>query len=109
MSSDGLTYTFTLKSGVNYGDPFGDVQVTSGDIVRALEREADPDASVGGYNFYYGIIDGFSAAVPSSAGRKAKRRSPRRTSVAATQPPRAPKCSSRSELVPSASVSSASS
>jgi peptide/nickel transport system substrate-binding protein len=60
MSSDGLTYTFTLKSGINYGDPFGDVQVTSADIVRALEREADPDASVGGYNFYYSIIDGFS-------------------------------------------------
>src|SRR4030095_3638918 len=39
----------------------GDVQVTSGDIVRALEREADPDASVGGYNFYYNVIDGFAA------------------------------------------------
>jgi len=38
ISSDGLTYTFTLKSGVAYGDPFGDVSVTSGDIVRALER-----------------------------------------------------------------------
>src|SRR6266540_3160746 len=59
ISSDGLTYTFTLKSGIFYGDPFGDVSVTSGDIVRALEREADPDASVGGYNFYYNIIDGF--------------------------------------------------
>ena len=59
ISSDGLTYTFTLKSGVQYGDPFGDVSVTSGDIVRALEREADPDASVGGYNFYYNVIDGF--------------------------------------------------
>ncbi len=60
ISSDGLTYTFTLKSGVDYGDPFGDVSVTSGDIVRALEREADPDASVGGYNFYYNVIDGFA-------------------------------------------------
>ena len=60
ISSDGLTYTFTLKSGVNYGDPFTDVSVTSGDIVRALERESDPDASVGGYNFYYNIIDGFA-------------------------------------------------
>jgi peptide/nickel transport system substrate-binding protein len=59
ISSDGLTYTFTLKSGVAYGDPFGDVTVTSGDIVRALERESDPDASVGGYNFYYNVIDGF--------------------------------------------------
>lgn len=60
VSSDGLTYTFTLKSGINYGDPFGDVSVTSGDIVRALERESDPDASVGGYNFYYNVIDGFA-------------------------------------------------
>jgi peptide/nickel transport system substrate-binding protein len=60
ISSDGLTYTFTLKSGVAYGDPFGDVTVTSGDIVRALEREADPDASVGGYNFYYNPIVGFA-------------------------------------------------
>jgi peptide/nickel transport system substrate-binding protein len=60
ISSDGLTYTFTLKSGINYGDPFTDVSVTSADIVRALEREADPDASVGGYNFYYNIIDGFA-------------------------------------------------
>ena len=59
ISADGLTYTFTLKSGVNYGDPFTDVSVTSADIVRAIEREADPDASVGGYNFYYNIIDGF--------------------------------------------------
>src|SRR3712207_8603632 len=49
VSSDGLTYTFTLKSGINYGDPFTDVEVTSGDIVRALEREADPDAAVNGY------------------------------------------------------------
>jgi peptide/nickel transport system substrate-binding protein len=60
ISSDGLTYTFTLKSGVNYGDPFTDVSVTSGDIVRALEREADPNAAVNGYNFYYNIIDGFA-------------------------------------------------
>ena len=59
VSSDGLTYTFTLKSGINYAPPFGDVAVTSGDIVRALEREADPDAAVNGYNFYYSIIEGF--------------------------------------------------
>ena len=59
VSSDGLTYTFTLKSGINYAPPFGDVAVTSGDIARALEREADPDAAVNGYNFYYSIIDGF--------------------------------------------------
>jgi peptide/nickel transport system substrate-binding protein len=60
VSSDGLTYTFTLKSGINYSPPFQDVAVTSGDIVRALERVADPNASVGGYNFYYNPIEGFA-------------------------------------------------
>jgi peptide/nickel transport system substrate-binding protein len=59
ISSDGLTYTFTLKSGVNYAPPFEDVSVTSQDIIRAIERTADPDASVNGYSFYYSIIDGF--------------------------------------------------
>jgi peptide/nickel transport system substrate-binding protein len=59
ISSDGLTYTFTLKSGVNYAPPFEDVSVTSQDIVRAIERTADPDASVNGYSFYYSIIKGF--------------------------------------------------
>ena len=81
ISSDGLTYTFTLKSGISYGDPFGDVEVTSGDIVRALERESDPDASVGGYNFYYNIIDGFAefgeGKADSIGPRDARRQHPR--------------------------------
>ena len=59
VSSDGLTYTFTLKSGVFYSPPFQDVQVTAGDFIRALEREANPKANVGGYSFYYSVIDGF--------------------------------------------------
>jgi len=59
VSADGLTWTFTLKSGVNYSPPFEDVSVTSGDIVRAIMREADPDASAGGYPFYYSVIEGF--------------------------------------------------
>ena len=42
ISSDGLTYTFSLKSGINYAPPFEDVAVTSADIIRALERESDP-------------------------------------------------------------------
>jgi peptide/nickel transport system substrate-binding protein len=33
--------------------------VTAGDFIRALEREADPEASVGGYSFYYSAIVGF--------------------------------------------------
>lgn len=59
VSADGLTYTFSLKSGIKYSPPFETVEVISGDIVRALEREADPNAAVNGYNFYYSIIKGF--------------------------------------------------
>ncbi|MFB3739609.1 MAG: ABC transporter substrate-binding protein, partial [Candidatus Velamenicoccus archaeovorus] len=59
VSSDGLTWTFTLKSGIKYAPPFQDVEVTSGDFVRALEREADPNAAVNGYSFYYSVIKGF--------------------------------------------------
>lgn len=58
-SSDALTWTFTLKSGIRYSPPFEDVEVTAGDIIRALEREADPNANVGGYSFYYSNIVGF--------------------------------------------------
>ncbi len=60
VSADGLTWTFTLKSGIKYSPPFQNVEVTSGDIVRALEREANQNAAVGGYNFYYDVIKGFS-------------------------------------------------
>ena len=59
VSGDALTWTFTLKTGITYAPPFDAVEVTSGDFVRTLEREADPDASVGGYSFYYSIIEGF--------------------------------------------------
>ncbi len=59
VSSDGLTWTFTLKSGIFFAPPFEDVEVTSADILRAIERVADPDASVGGYPFYFSPIEGF--------------------------------------------------
>jgi peptide/nickel transport system substrate-binding protein len=59
QSADGLTWSFTLKSGIHYGDPLTDLEVTSQDIVRALEREADPDVGGLGYNFYYSVIKGF--------------------------------------------------
>jgi peptide/nickel transport system substrate-binding protein len=59
ISDDGLTWTFTLKSGIKYAPPFDTVEVTSGDFVRALERVANPDASAGGYSFYYSVIQGF--------------------------------------------------
>ena len=48
-----------IKPGVHYGDPFTDVEVTAQDFIRALEREANPKANVGGYPFYYSVIKGF--------------------------------------------------
>ena len=59
VSEDGLTWTFTMKQGINYAPPFEDVEITAGDIARALEREADPEAAANGYSFYYSVIEGF--------------------------------------------------
>ena len=59
VSSDQLTWTFQIKQGIHYGDPFTDVTVTAQDFIRALEREANPKANVGGYSFYYSVIKGF--------------------------------------------------
>ncbi|HET9671769.1 MAG TPA: ABC transporter substrate-binding protein, partial [Actinomycetota bacterium] len=58
-SEDGLTWTFSLKQGVMYAPPKDDTEITAGDFIRALEREANPKANVGGYSFYYSVIDGF--------------------------------------------------
>ncbi len=58
VSSDGLTWTFTLKPGIHYAPPFQDTVITASDIVRALEREGGLRE---GYSNYYTIIDGFDA------------------------------------------------
>jgi len=59
VSADGLTWTFSIKPGINYGDPFTDVPITAQDFIRAMEREANPKANIGGYSFYYSVIQGF--------------------------------------------------
>jgi peptide/nickel transport system substrate-binding protein len=59
VSADGLTWTYSIKPGVHYGDPFTDVEITAQDFIRALMRTANPKANVGGYSFYYSVIKGF--------------------------------------------------
>ncbi len=59
QSSDGLTWTYTIKPGIHYAPPKEDVEITAQDFIRALERTANPDANVGGYSFYYSVIEGF--------------------------------------------------
>jgi ABC-type transport system substrate-binding protein len=63
VSEDGLTWTFVLRDDVYYGPPFEDVQVVSGDFVRAFERLA----VLGSYSFYYVTIEGFVAYADGEA------------------------------------------
>ena len=57
VSADGLTWTFTLRSGLRYAPPFQDTPIVALDIVRAMEREARVGDD--GYAFYYSVIRGF--------------------------------------------------
>ncbi|HZA20436.1 MAG TPA: ABC transporter substrate-binding protein [Actinomycetota bacterium] len=59
VSEDGLTSTFQIKPGLMYAPPKDDTEITAQDFIRAMEREADPKANVGGYSFYYSVIEGF--------------------------------------------------
>ena len=68
VSEDGLTYTFTLKEGINYAPPFEDQQVVAGDFVRAFERLEIDASSDEGYPFYYTVIDGFDGAGADEEG-----------------------------------------
>ena len=60
VSNDGLTWTFKIKKGIHYAPPFQHTEITAGDFIRALEREADSEAASSGYSFYYNVIRGFS-------------------------------------------------
>ena len=58
VDSTGLHWEFKLKPGIKYAPPIT-ATVTSGDIVRALEREACTECAAGGYSFYFSVIKGF--------------------------------------------------
>jgi ABC-type transport system substrate-binding protein len=67
ISPDGLTWTFHLREGVHYAPPLQDVEVTSGDFVRALLRAGSPDAA-GGPGYYLDLIEGYGAYAKGNAG-----------------------------------------
>jgi peptide/nickel transport system substrate-binding protein len=67
VSGDGLTWTFRLKPGLHYAPPLEQVEIKAQDIIRALEREANPTTSAGGYAFYFSVIDGFDAYASGQA------------------------------------------
>jgi peptide/nickel transport system substrate-binding protein len=58
VSSDGLTWTFKVRSGVHYAPPLQNISVTAADFVRAINREAS-QATAATYPFYYSAIVGF--------------------------------------------------
>lgn len=59
ITSDGLTWTFTLRSGVRFGPPVGR-EITSKDVLYAFERIGTPSLGAQ-YGFYYDVIDGMAA------------------------------------------------
>jgi len=61
----GLTWTFTLKSGVRFSPPVNRA-VTSHDIVTAFERIANPSLAAQ-YGFYYTTIAGMDAYASGKA------------------------------------------
>ncbi|HEX5950792.1 MAG TPA: ABC transporter substrate-binding protein [Actinomycetota bacterium] len=59
VSADGLTWTFEIRDGIRYAPPLEDVEITSGDFVRALLRTARLSEIGFSYSFYYSVIRGF--------------------------------------------------
>jgi peptide/nickel transport system substrate-binding protein len=63
ISSDGLTYTFKLKSGIKFGPPVNRA-ITSKDIEYAFER-INTKPLVAQYGFYfYGVVKGMDGTAP---------------------------------------------
>lgn len=67
VSSDGTTWTFRLKRGIHYAPPLEDVEVTAGDIVRAVMRAGSEDAGGGPGAQYLTLIEGFAEYAKGSA------------------------------------------
>jgi peptide/nickel transport system substrate-binding protein len=69
QSDDGLIWTFTIKQGLMYAPPKDDTEITAQDFIRAMEREANPKTNIGGYSFYYSVIEGFDDFAAGDADR----------------------------------------
>ncbi len=59
VSPDGLTYTFKIKSGVNFAPPVNR-EMTSKDLVTGITRMANKVVAATAYPSYYRIIEGFT-------------------------------------------------
>ena len=66
-SSDGLTWTFTIKTGVQFGSPLNR-EIVAQDFVNAFERFSNPDVNGVSYPFYFGDVVGFDEAQEAGGG-----------------------------------------
>jgi ABC-type transport system substrate-binding protein len=60
ISADGMTYTFHLRSGVQWNTSPARA-VTAADVVRGLQRICNPASPSGGLSYYEDTIAGFTA------------------------------------------------
>ncbi|MGZ4208191.1 MAG: ABC transporter substrate-binding protein [Actinomycetota bacterium] len=68
VSSDGLTWTIRIRSGIRYAPPLQQQEIVAGDFVTALKRVARvTDQDFGDYAVYYSIIQGFDAYAKGKA------------------------------------------
>ena len=68
VSDDGLTWTFTLKDGIQFAPPVSR-EITSNDVAAAFDRIANPDIGNFGYPTYYAMITGFQDVMNGKATR----------------------------------------
>jgi peptide/nickel transport system substrate-binding protein len=69
VSSDGMTWTFHLRTGIHYAPPLEAVAITSGDIVRALLRAGSDEVNGGPGAQYLSSIEGFDEYTGGGAER----------------------------------------
>ncbi len=67
VSDDGLTYTFTLKDGIEFGPPVSR-EITSADIEYAFRRIATESAVAQYANYYEGEIEGLKVGKDPGPG-----------------------------------------
>jgi peptide/nickel transport system substrate-binding protein len=64
ISPDGMTWTFHLRQGLRYAPPFGNAEITSKDVVRAILRAGSADAiaqNIGHAGFLYlPLVEGYA-------------------------------------------------
>jgi peptide/nickel transport system substrate-binding protein len=59
VSSDGMTWTFHLKSGLRYAPPMQNTEIVAADFVRSFERALSPATTANQYWYPDGTIGGY--------------------------------------------------